>query len=167
MVKKQHIARHIEYTATHMGDKTLKSQRMRNHETANRNFTESEDIHLWHRRYIQVSNTSYYTRLIKTNAYGQVASRLACESRGPEFDTSAGNNEKACKKPATICADTHGQLGTRMLGVRVTWMQFTGFKAYARLVKRLIPCPLPGLRVLHLPLAYTQAERWPGPCEVY
>ena len=149
MVKKQHIARHIEYTATHMGDKTLNSQRLRNHETANRNFTESEDIHtrdgqLWHRRYIQVSNTSYYIRLIKTNAYGQVVSRLGCESRGPEFDTCAGN-EKACKKPATICADTHGQLGTRMLGVSVTWMQFTRFKAYARLVKRYISSPLPCL----------------------
>ena len=31
MVKKQHIARHTEYTATHMGDKTLNSQRLRNH----------------------------------------------------------------------------------------------------------------------------------------
>ena len=59
MVKKQHIARQTEYTATHMGDKTLKSQRMHNHrdgqqendrvrectttETANRRMTESED----------------------------------------------------------------------------------------------------------------------------
>ena len=31
MVKKQHIARQTEYTATHMGNKTLKSQRMHNH----------------------------------------------------------------------------------------------------------------------------------------
>ena len=43
MVKKQHIARHMEYTATYIGDKTLKSQRVRNHETANKILAESED----------------------------------------------------------------------------------------------------------------------------
>ena len=37
-----------------------------------------------------------------------------------DFDTRAGNKEQACKKPAIICADTHSQLGTHMLGVRVT-----------------------------------------------
>ena len=75
----------MEYTATYIGDKTLKSQRVRNHETANRIFTESEDTQtldsqLRHRKYIQASDTSYYTRLIKTNAYGQVVSRLGSES---------------------------------------------------------------------------------------
>ena len=55
----------MEYTATYIGDKTLKSQRVHNHETANKIFTESEDTQtldsqLRHRKYIQASDTSYY-----------------------------------------------------------------------------------------------------------
>ena len=42
MVKKQHIARHIEYTAAHMGNKTLKSQRMHNHGDRQQENEESE-----------------------------------------------------------------------------------------------------------------------------
>ena len=56
-----------------------------------------------------------------------------------------------------IGADTHSQVGTHLLGVRVTWMQSPGFRAFARLVETLFPSPLACLRVLHLTLGYTQA----------
>ena len=57
----------------------------------------------------------------------------------PSSTSALATRSKLAKKPIMSCADTHGQLGTHMLGVRVTWMQFTGFRAFTRLVERLIP----------------------------
>ena len=44
---------------------------------------------------------------------------------------------------AIICADTYCQLGTHMLRVRLTWIQFTGFRAFT-VTSPLSPASLVG-----------------------